>query len=137
MSNFIVQALTGQDLTIYGAGDQTRSFCYVDDLVIGLIRLMASDEKAPVNIGNPGEFSMLQLAELVLAKTGSSSRIVYRDLPQDDPRQRRPDIGRARSILGWEPTVSLDTGLNRTIAHFRVSIDTNDGGLVNSFAQVA
>ncbi len=124
VSNFVVQALTGQDLTIYGKGDQTRSFCYVDDLVDGLIRLMASDEKAPVNIGNPGEFTMLELAQMVLAKTGSASRIVYCDLPQDDPRQRRPNIDRAKAILGWAPTVSLDTGLDRTIAHFQDALGT-------------
>ena len=122
VSNFVVQALTGQDLTIYGKGDQTRSFCYVDDLVDGLMRLMASDERAPVNIGNPGEFTMLELAQMVLAKTGSASRIVYHDLPQDDPRQRRPNIDRARALLGWAPTVSLDIGLDRTIAHFRAAL---------------
>ncbi len=119
VSNFIVQALTGSDITIYGEGEQTRSFCYVDDLVDGLMRLMASDEKAPVNMGNPGEFTMIELAEQILAKTGSSSKLVFCALPQDDPRQRKPDITRAKSLLGWTPQVALTDGLDRTIAHFR------------------
>ncbi|MGL5008849.1 MAG: UDP-glucuronic acid decarboxylase family protein [Paracoccaceae bacterium] len=118
VSNFIVQALRGEALTIYGDGTQTRSFCYVDDLVEGLIRLMASQEKMPVNLGNPGEFTMLELAEKVLAKTGSAVPITFRPLPQDDPRQRRPDISRAKGLLGWEPVVSLDRGLDLTIPWF-------------------
>lgn len=120
VSNFVVQALSGADITIYGDGSQTRSFCYVDDLVDGLMRLMASpsDCKAPVNLGNPGEFSVLELAHMVLAKTGSKSRIVFRNLPQDDPRRRRPDITRARERLGWAPKVPLDQGLDATIAYF-------------------
>jgi UDP-glucuronate decarboxylase len=118
VSNFIVQALRGQPLTIYGDGTQTRSFCYVDDLVEGLVRLMASDEKMPVNLGNPGEFTMLSLAEQVLAKVGSDLPISFHPLPQDDPRQRRPDIARAKQILAWAPTVSLDRGLDLTIAWF-------------------
>nr|WP_103257245.1 UDP-glucuronic acid decarboxylase family protein [Tabrizicola aquatica] len=125
VSNFIVQALSGKALTIYGDGSQTRSFCYVSDLVDGLIRLMASDEKMPVNLGNPGEFTMLELAEKVQAKLGRRSAIVFRPLPQDDPRQRRPDITRARLLLGWAPTVPLDRGLELTIPWFaqRLGVD--------------
>lgn len=118
VSNFIVQALRGEQLTVYGDGSQTRSFCYVDDLVEGLIRLMASDEKMPVNLGNPGEFTMLELAQMVQQKVRHRLPVAFRALPQDDPRQRRPDIGRARRILGWAPTVSLDEGLDRTIPWF-------------------
>ena len=118
VSNFIVQALRGEALTVYGDGSQTRSFCYVDDMVEGLMRLMASQEKMPVNLGNPGEFTMLELAELVQAKVGRRTPITFRPLPQDDPRQRRPDISRARRILGWAPTVPLDEGLDWTIAWF-------------------
>lgn len=118
VSNFVVQALRGEQLTVYGDGSQTRSFCYVDDLVEGLIRLMASDEKMPVNLGNPGEFTMLELAQLVQQKVGHRLPVAFRPLPQDDPRQRRPDIGRARRILGWAPTVPLDQGLDQTIAWF-------------------
>lgn len=121
VSNFIVQALAGEDLTIYGDGKQTRSFCYVDDLVEGFIRLMASpqDVTGPVNLGNPGEFTIRQLAESVLAKVGGASRLIEKPLPQDDPRQRQPDIGVARETLGWEPAIGLDEGLDRTIDHFR------------------
>ncbi len=120
VSNFIVQALRGEDITIYGDGSQTRSFCFVDDLVEGIQRLMATETAppAPVNLGNPGEFTMLELAKLVLDLTGSRSRLVYRPLPQDDPRQRRPDIARARELLDWAPKVRLRDGLVRTIAHF-------------------
>ena len=119
VSNFIVQALTGKDLTIYGDGTQTRSFCYVDDLIEGFVRLMNHPEMTgPVNIGNPGEFTMLQLAELVLKKIGGSSTITFHPLPGDDPKQRRPDITLAKKELGWEPTVSLDKGLDATIAYF-------------------
>ena len=120
VSNFIVQALRGQDLTMYGDGEQTRSFCYVDDLVDGLVRLMATPRAfgGPVNIGNPGEFTIAELAELVLEITGSHSRIVRRPLPQDDPRQRKPDITLARQALGWEPIVALRQGLERTVAYF-------------------
>ena len=122
VSNFIVQALQGTDLTVYGNGTQTRSFCYVDDLVEALVRLMATpdDVAGPVNVGNPGEFTILELAERVLALTGSSARIVHRPLPGDDPRQRQPDITLARAVLGgWEPTIDLDAGLRRTIAFFQ------------------
>ena len=121
VSNFIMQALSGEPITIYGDGSQTRSFCYVDDLVEGFVRLMETGPEVtgPVNLGNPGEFTMLQLAERVIALTGSKSQIVYRDLPADDPRQRQPDIGLARSLLDWEPEVPLETGLGGTIDYFR------------------
>ncbi len=121
VSNFIVQALQGNDITIYGDGSQTRSFCYVDDLVEGLIRLMESEEDltGPINLGNPGEFSIKELAEKVVAMTSSGSKIVYEPLPQDDPTQRQPDITRAKEKLGWEPKVALDEGLPRTIEYFR------------------
>ncbi|HZF75977.1 MAG TPA: UDP-glucuronic acid decarboxylase family protein [Acetobacteraceae bacterium] len=121
VSNFIVQALSGQPLTVYGDGGQTRSFCFVDDLVDGMVRFMEADtpDPGPVNLGNPGEFTMRQLAEMVLRLTGSTSRIEYRPLPQDDPKQRRPDIARIRDATGWEPTIQLEQGLKRTIAHFR------------------
>ena len=126
VSNFIVQALQGNDITIYGDGSQTRSFCYVDDLVDGLIRLMESekDVTGPVNLGNPGEFSIKELAEKVMAMTGSGSKIVYEPLPQDDPTQRQPDITRAKEKLGWEPKIALDEGLPRTIEYFRKSSRT-------------
>lgn len=122
VSNFIMQALTGQPLTIFGDGSQTRSFCYVDDMVTALIALMESDSPAavgPVNIGNPGEFTMLDLATLVIRLTGSRSRLETRPLPQDDPRQRRPDITRIGQFAGWVPEVGLEEGLRRTIAYFR------------------
>lgn len=120
VSNFIVQALKGVDITIYGEGDQTRSFCYVDDLIEGFIRLMNSpvDVTGPINLGNPVEFTMLQLAELVLDMTGSSSKLVFQDLPQDDPRQRQPDITIAKSLLDWQPNVELKQGLVETIKYF-------------------
>jgi UDP-glucuronate decarboxylase len=120
VSNLIVQALLGDDLTIYGDGSQTRSFCYVDDLIDGLVRLMTSGAEVvgPVNIGNPSEMTVAALAARIVAKTGSTSRITLSPLPQDDPRRRRPDITRARTLLGWEPLVDLDTGLDRTIAYF-------------------
>jgi UDP-glucuronate decarboxylase len=121
VSNFIVQALKGEDITIYGTGQQTRSFCYVDDLIEALLRMMESgpDLPGPVNVGNPREFTMLELAERVVSLTGSSSRLVYQPLPEDDPKQRQPDIALARDKLGWEPKVSLDDGLKETIAYFR------------------
>jgi UDP-glucuronate decarboxylase len=120
VSNFIVQALTGKDITLYGDGSQTRSFCYVDDLIDGLIRLMATAPTVtgPINIGNPAEFTILQLAQLVLRMTGSASKIVFRELPADDPKQRRPDIELARSQLQWQPHVTLEDGLKRTIEYF-------------------
>jgi dTDP-glucose 4,6-dehydratase len=116
---FIGQALTGQPLTVFGKGQQTRSFCYCSDLIEGIYRLAQSNYHEPVNLGNPTEFTILQFAKLVLQLTGSSSRLVYRPLPQDDPRQRRPDITRAKKLLGWEPRVPLETGLRQTIAYFR------------------
>ena len=121
VSNFIVQALRQESLTIYGDGSQTRSFCYVDDLVEGLIRLMESrtDFTGPVNLGNPGEFSMLELATQVIQQTGSSSVTEFKTLPEDDPQQRRPDIELARNELSWEPTIPLADGLARTIDYFR------------------
>ena len=120
VSNFIVQALLGRDITVYGDGPQTRSFCYVDDLIDGLISLMGTADgvTGPVNIGNPDEFSILELAEIVIGLTGSSSRIIHQPLPQDDPRQRQPDIAKARHVLGWTPRTPLKEGLVRTIAYF-------------------
>ncbi|ALN72225.1 UDP-glucuronic acid decarboxylase family protein [Aureimonas sp. AU20] len=124
VSNFIVQALRGEPITIYGDGSQTRSFCYVDDLVDGMLAMMDSGPgfTGPVNVGNPGEFSMLELAELVLRKTGSSSAIEFLPLPSDDPRQRRPDISLAKAELGWEPKVALEDGIERTIHYFRALV---------------
>lgn len=121
VSNFIVQALQGDPMTIYGEGKQTRSFCYVDDLVDGFIELMEADDDVigPINLGNPGEFSILELAQKVIAMTGSSSKIVYREMPEDDPRQRQPDIAKAKELLNWEPKVQLDEGLTNTIDYFR------------------
>ena len=121
VSNFIVQALRGDDITIYGDGKQTRSFCYVDDLIEGMYRLMNSDKDftGPVNIGNPGEFTMLQLADLVLELTGSKSKLVYKPLPGDDPTQRKPIISLAKEKLDWEPIIPLREGLEKTIAYFK------------------
>ena len=120
VSNFIMQALKDDDITIYGTGEQTRSFCYVDDLLEGIIRLMNKEELiGPVNIGNPDEFTIKQLAELVIKLTGSKSKIVYRELPEDDPQQRQPDISLAKSELGWEPTIKLEEGLKKTIEYFK------------------
>lgn len=126
VSNFIVQALRAEPITIYGDGSQTRSFCYVDDLVGGLIALMDNQagEVGPVNLGNPGEFTMLELADLVLELTGSSSEIECRPLPQDDPRQRQPDISKAKSVLGWEPSIALREGLSKTIEYFAPRVKT-------------
>jgi len=119
VSNFIVQALKGEDITVYGQGQQTRSFCYVDDLIEGFVRLMNQDETiGPMNIGNPGEFTILQLAEKVIELTNTQSKIVYRDMPSDDPQQRKPDITEAQKVLGWEPKVQLEEGLKKTIEYF-------------------
>jgi dTDP-glucose 4,6-dehydratase len=118
VTNFINQALSGEPLTIYGSGDQTRSFCYVDDLVRGFWALLRSDYRGPVNLGNPNEFTMGELASLVLQLTGSTSEIRYTELPEDDPKQRQPNIGIAKSVLGWQPTVELRAGLARTIDWF-------------------
>ncbi|MFM1851464.1 MAG: hypothetical protein RIS54_1148 [Verrucomicrobiota bacterium] len=123
VSNFIVQALQGRDITIYGDGKQTRSFCYVDDLIEGFVRLMNQTKTVgPVNIGNPGEFTMLQLAELTLKLVGGKSKIVHQPLPADDPKQRRPDITLAKTLLGWEPTIALEAGLQRTIEYFKTQV---------------
>lgn len=121
VSNFIVQALKGKDITIYGKGDQTRSFCYCDDLIDGMIRLMNSgnDVTGPINIGNPSEFTILELAQKVIELTGSKSKIIYMPLPQDDPMQRKPVIELAREKLGWEPKIALEDGLKKTIEYFR------------------
>jgi UDP-glucuronate decarboxylase len=125
VSNFIIQALLGRDITIYGDGSQTRSFCYVDDLIDGLARLMGSPDEVvgPINIGNPVEFSMLQLANVVRELTGSRARVVHRPLPQDDPQQRQPDISKAQEILGWKPATPLREGLVKTIAYFEALLD--------------
>jgi len=125
VSNFIVQALRGQDITIYGDGQQTRSFCYVDDLVEGMLRMMDTEAgfTGPINIGNPGEFTMLELAEKVIRQVGSRSKLVHKPLPQDDPKQRQPDIELAKSKLGWEPKVNLDDGLAQTIAYFKRALE--------------
>ncbi len=124
VSNFIVQALKGEDITIYGDGTQTRSFCYVDDLLEGMVRLMNSREEftGPVNIGNPGEFTMIELAEKVLKLTGSKSKLIHLALPADDPLQRKPDISLARKELGWEPAIALEEGLVKTIEYFKTII---------------
>jgi len=116
---FMSQALRGEDVTVFGDGSQTRSLCYVSDLVDGIYRLMMSETSDPVNIGNPHELTMRQLAERIVALTGSKSRIVEKPLPADDPKKRKPDITRARTLLGWEPKVSLDLGLPKTLEYFR------------------
>ena len=120
VSNFIIQALKGEDLTVYGDGSQTRSFCHVDDLVEGIVRMMHTPREVtgPVNLGNPGEFTVRELAVKVLEKTGSKSKIICRPLPQDDPVRRKPDITKAKKLLDWEPKISLDEGLDRTIRYF-------------------
>jgi len=124
VSNFIVQAILGNDITIYGNGSQTRSFCYVDDLIDGMVRLMNSREEfiGPVNIGNPNEFTIAELAEMIIQLTGSKSKLVYRELPADDPTQRQPNIDLARKELGWEPKIPLEEGLKRTIAYFKTIV---------------
>ena len=121
VSNFVVQALSGKDITIYGEGQQTRSFCFVSDLVDGIYRMLSSKEviDAPINLGNPNEFSMMELAHTVLKLTGSKSKIVYRDLPLDDPRQRKPDITRAKEVLKWAPKIELEQGVSQTIDYFK------------------
>jgi UDP-glucuronate decarboxylase len=123
VSNFIVQALQGQDITVYGEGQQTRSFCYVDDLIEGFVGLMNQDQViGPMNIGNPNEFTILELAQKVIELTGSQSQIVYRPMPEDDPKQRKPDITQAREVLGWEPKIQLEAGLKKTIEYFAQSL---------------
>jgi len=127
VSNFIVQALLGRDITVYGEGLQTRSFCYVDDLIDGLVRLMGSskDVTGPINRGNPAEFTMLELAKKIIELSGSRSRVVHKPLPQDDPRQRRPDISKAQQFLGWSPQIELDQGLGRTLSYFQDLLKNN------------
>lgn len=130
VSNFIVQALHGEDITIYGEGHQTRSFCYVDDLIDGFIKMMDDTDDTvtgPINLGNPGEFTIKELAEKVIALTGSSSKLTYKPLPSDDPKQRCPDITKAKEILKWEPKIALDDGLKKTIEYFKTLQD--EGGL--------
>ena len=124
VSNFVVSALAGKPLTVYGDGSQTRSFCYIDDLVDGLVALMKSDSQVtgPINLGNPGEFTIAELAELVIEQTGTSGGIEYRPLPQDDPVRRQPDINRAKEVLGWQPSIPLRDGLARTIEYFRSAL---------------
>jgi dTDP-glucose 4,6-dehydratase len=122
VSNFMKQALRGDDLTVYGEGNQTRSFCYVSDEVDGFLRLSKSDEHLPVNIGNPKEFTILECAQLVLKVTGSKSKICYEPLPQDDPKQRKPDITKARQLLGWEPKIDLETGLRLSLDYFKKAV---------------
>jgi len=125
VSNFIVQALRGEPLTLYGEGNQTRSFCYCDDLIDAFVRLMATSDEVtgPINLGNPVEFTIRELAELVLELTGSKSQLVWQPLPSDDPKQRQPDIGKARRVLGWEPSIPLRDGLVKTIAYFESTLD--------------
>jgi dTDP-glucose 4,6-dehydratase len=120
--NFMKQALRGEDLTVYGDGSQTRSFCYVSDEIDGFLRLAKCDEHSPVNIGNPNEFTILECAHRVIALTESKSKIRYEKLPQDDPKQRRPDITKARTLLGWEPKVDLDSGLRLSLDYFREAV---------------
>jgi dTDP-glucose 4,6-dehydratase len=122
VSNFMKQALRGEDLTVYGDGNQTRSFCYVSDEIDGFIRLSKSDEHLPVNIGNPNEFTILECAQYVLKVTGSKSKICYEPLPQDDPKQRQPDITKARTLLGWEPKIDLETGLRLSLEYFKKAV---------------
>jgi len=121
ISNFIVQALANQDITVFGEGTQTRSFCYVDDMIEGLVRMMNGPDSfvGPVNLGNPDEFSILKVAKLIISLTGSKSKIIFEPLPQDDPLQRRPDITLAREKLDWEPKLDLENGLKKTIKYFR------------------
>jgi dTDP-glucose 4,6-dehydratase len=122
--NFLKQALTGKDLTIYGEGSQTRSFCFVSDLIEGIYRLLNSDQNEPINIGNPNEMSIKEMAEKILQATGSKSKIAHVPLPEDDPKIRQPDITRARKYLNWEPAVSLDEGLQSTLEYFKEQLRT-------------
>lgn len=132
ISNFMKQALLGNDITIYGNGSQTRSFCYVTDEVDGIVRLAASGEHLPTNIGNPGEFTMLECAQIVLEVTNSPSKLVFQPLPQDDPKQRCPDISKAKALLGWEPGIDLRAGLQRSLEYFRESLAAE--GRISNFA---
>ncbi|MBL4853122.1 MAG: SDR family oxidoreductase [Robiginitomaculum sp.] len=133
VSNFIVQALRGEDITIFGDGSQTRSFCYVDDLIVALLAFMAQDKIiGPVNMGNPGEFTIKQLAETVIDLTGTKSKLIFKDLPADDPKQRQPDISLAKKHLGWEPTTDLRTGLKQTIAYFDDLLKRTDASRIET-----
>jgi UDP-glucuronate decarboxylase len=135
VSNFILQALQGKEITVYGDGSQTRSFCYVDDLIDGMIRMMnATGVTGPINLGNPGEFSVLELAEKVIALTGSRSKIVFKPLPADDPTQRKPDISLADRALSWEPKIALEEGLKKTIDYFDHQFSSVKGMGANLFA---
>jgi len=129
VSNFIVQALRGEDITIYGEGNQTRSFCYVDDMIEAFIRMMNTDRSVtgPINVGNPGEFTIRQLADMVIKMTGSKSKIIHKELPKDDPVKRRPDISKAQNILGWNPKVKLEVGLVTTIEYFKSKVKLQKG----------
>jgi dTDP-glucose 4,6-dehydratase len=124
--NFMKQALRGEDLTVYGDGRQTRSFCYVSDEIEGILRLAKSSDPGPVNIGNPGEFTILECARKVIAVTGSKSQIRYEPLPQDDPKQRCPDISKARRLLGWEPKIDLESGLKMSLQYFREALSVDE-----------
>jgi dTDP-glucose 4,6-dehydratase len=124
LPTFMSQALRGEDITVYGDGSQTRSFCYVDDLVEGIYRLLLSDYHKPVNIGNPSEITLLEFAEEILKLTGSKSKVVFEPLPQDDPKQRQPNITKAKTILGWEPKVDRSEGLKRTLEYFKAHINS-------------
>ena len=135
VSNFMKQALRGEPLTVYGRGQQTRSFCYVSDEVEGILRLAHSELAGPVNIGNPKEFTILECAELVLKVTGSKSKIIYEPLPQDDPKQRRPDITQAKELLGWEPKIDLETGLGLSLDYFRGAVARESAGKAGETAQ--
>ncbi len=128
VSNFIVQALRGQNLTIYGDGKQTRSFCYVDDLLEGICRLMKVDYKLPVNLGNPGEFTVAELANVVIEVIGSKSKIEYKELPKDDPKRRKPDISKAKKLLGWEPKIGLKEGISKSLEWFKKEIGNTSQG---------
>jgi len=129
ISNFMVQALKGEDLTVYGEGEQTRSFCYVSDEVAGILGLSRTDEHLPVNVGNPNEWTILDCAKAVLKVTGSKSKIVYRPLPQDDPTQRQPDISKAKRLFGWEPKIDLETGLRLSLEYFQAAVEAEKQGL--------
>jgi UDP-glucuronate decarboxylase len=126
VSNFIVQALQGTPLTVYGDGSQTRSFCYVADLVEGMMRLMNGEHMGPINIGNPGEYTILQLAEAIQKMINPDAQLSYKPLPQDDPKQRQPDITKAKNLLGWEPTINLEEGLKMTIEDFRSRMEAEE-----------
>jgi UDP-glucuronate decarboxylase len=128
VSNFVVQALRGEDITIYGDGSQTRSFCYCDDLIEGFIRLMTTgdDVTGPMNLGNPVEFTIKELAEIVIEMVGSGAKLIYKPLPSDDPKQRQPDIAFAKETLGWEPTIALREGLGKTIEYFDTYLKNGD-----------